>query len=233
VKDHTLPSGKWKFDQEVTTVFDDMLQRSIPQYSIMRDIVFDVGSSFVRPGCRIIDLGCSRGESLARFAKQFRGSCSIIGVDVSGPMIDSAKDRFRNLDFVEIQECDLRYIFPEGPAELILSILTLQFIPIEYRQGIVQKIFNCLKVGGGFILVEKILGATALLDRIMINEYLKMKSENGYTQEEIERKKLSLEGVLVPVTASWNEELLKMAGFRQVDCIWRWLNFAGWVAIKD
>jgi tRNA (cmo5U34)-methyltransferase len=43
---------------------------------------------------------------------------------------------------------------------------------------------------------------------------------------------LSLEGVLVPVTAAWNEYLLRSAGFSHVDCFWRWMNFAAWVAVK-
>jgi tRNA (cmo5U34)-methyltransferase len=43
---------------------------------------------------------------------------------------------------------------------------------------------------------------------------------------------MSLEGVLVPVTARWNEELLHQEGFASVDCFWRHLNFAGWVAVK-
>ena len=43
---------------------------------------------------------------------------------------------------------------------------------------------------------------------------------------------VTLEGVLVPVTARWNEELLHEEGFRSVDCFWRHLNFAGWVAVK-
>ena len=59
-----------------------------------------------------------------------------------------------------------------------------------------------------------------------------MKKGHGYTQEQIERKRLSLEGVLVPVTARWNEEMLRMAGFQQVDTFWRWMNFCGWVAVK-
>lgn len=62
--------------------------------------------------------------------------------------------------------------------------------------------------------------------------YYNLKASNGYTQEQIERKRLSLEGVLVPVTAKWNEELLRMAGFVHVDSFWRWMNFAGWVAVK-
>jgi tRNA (cmo5U34)-methyltransferase len=56
---------------------------------------------------------------------------------------------------------------------------------------------------------------------------------NGYSQDEIERKRLSLEGALVPLTARFNEELLRGAGFDQVDCFWRWSNFAGWLAIRD
>ena len=43
---------------------------------------------------------------------------------------------------------------------------------------------------------------------------------------------MSLEGVLVPVTAKWNEQLLRSAGFAEVDMFWRWMNFAGWVAVK-
>jgi len=66
----------------------------------------------------------------------------------------------------------------------------------------------------------------------MVDVYYQLKARNGYTQEQIQRKRLSLEGVLVPVTARWNEEMMQMVGFRQVDCFWRWMNFAGWVAVK-
>jgi tRNA (cmo5U34)-methyltransferase len=60
-----------------------------------------------------------------------------------------------------------------------------------------------------------------------------LKAEHGYSREEIDRKRFSLEGVLVPVTARWNEELLAAAGFDQIDCFWRWMNFAGWVAVRE
>jgi tRNA (cmo5U34)-methyltransferase len=113
-----------------------------------------------------------------------------------------------------------------------VSILTLQFTPIEYRLRIVRDIYKSLLPGGAFIFVEKILGGSADLDAQMVKHYYALKSTNGYTTEQIERKRLSLEGVLVPVTARWNEELLKGAGFSEADCFWRWMNFAGWVAVK-
>ena len=62
---------------------------------------------------------------------------------------------------------------------------------------------------------------------------LQIKEEHGHSQDQIERKHLSSEGVLVAVTAKWNEELLAMASFGQVDCFWRRMSFAGWLAIRD
>ena len=116
---------------------------------------------------------------------------------------------------------------------MILSVLTLQFTPIEYRLKIVRDAFNALLPGGALILVEKVLGATADLDAALVDLYYSMKRDHGYSQEEIDRKRLSLEGVLVPVTAAWNEQLLRQSGFAEVDCFWRYLNFAGWIAVKS
>ncbi len=66
----------------------------------------------------------------------------------------------------------------------------------------------------------------------MVACYYSMKADNRHSEEEIDRKRLALEGVLVPVTARWNEELMASAGFQEIDCFWRWMNFAAWVAVK-
>ena len=81
-------------------------------------------------------------------------------------------------------------------------------------------------------MVEKVLGNTSELNSLFVKNYYDMKLQNGYSQEQIDRKRLSLEGVLVPVTNDWNIDLLKQAGFRQVDVFWRWMNFVGYIAIK-
>lgn len=234
--DTTMPAGKWAFDESVTAAFEDMLARSIPQYEIMRSLCFDLGKRFVQPKTAIVDLGCSRGEALTPFINAFGAYNQHIGVEVSAPMLEAARQRFKgyiDCGIVSIQDLDLRRQYPSCKASLTLAILTLQFTPIEYRQQILSAVFKHTLPGGAFILVEKVLGNSAELDTAMVERYYKLKAEHGYTQEAIERKRLSLEGVLVPVTAKWNEELLNNAGFRQVDCFWRWMNFAAWLAIKD
>jgi tRNA (cmo5U34)-methyltransferase len=150
-------------------------------------------------------------------------------------MLDAARERFSgymNCGVVQLLECDLRLRYPAVRASVTLAVLTIQFTPIEYRQRILRDIWKHTIPGGALIFVEKVIGSTAEIDADMVSGYYALKSTNGYTEEQIERKRLSLEGVLVPVTAHWNEELLRSAGFEQIDCFWRWMNFAGWIALK-
>ena len=238
-----LPEGRWQFDATVTQCFEDMLLRSIPEYSVMRRQVFDLGCLFVHPGDTILDLGCSRGDALDPFIRKYGAFCTYHGVEVSPPMLEACRARFAALlvsdaygasqvPAITIEALDLRTHYPQVEAQLTLAILTLMFIPIERRLDVVRAIYTHLKSGGVFLCVEKVLGATAALNSAMVELYHTMKRRHGYTSEEVERKRLALEGVLVPLTATWNEALLRDAGFTEIDCFWRWQNFAGWIALK-
>ena len=86
--------------------------------------------------------------------------------------------------------------------------------------------------GGAFIMVEKILGSGAAMDSAMVAEYYRHKANTGYDEDAIQRKRLALEGVLVPSTTSTHLENLRAVGFTKIDCFWRWMNFAGFIAVK-
>lgn len=233
---HYPKNDKWTFDESVTDVFHDMLERSIPQYSIMRKAVNDLADKFIVPGSTIIDIGCSRGDAMKELVKHHKEANTFLGLEISDSMLKAAKERFSEeikAGIVDIRKHDLRNTYPNIKASVTLSILTLQFTPIEYRQRIIQDIYDSTVSGGVFLIVEKVLGNTSEINTNLIEKYYDLKKYNGYSQEEIDRKRLSLEGVLVPVTAKWNEELLSQAGFKQIDCFWRWMNFAGWIAIKE
>lgn len=219
----------WVFDADVATSFDDMLSRSIPDYEQMRSSVLAVGRRFAADRPTVFDLGCSRGEALAPFVKLgWRG----IGYEISGPMFDAASSRFEENDNVTIVRHDLRNQFqPVAHADVVLCVLTLMFVPTNYRQRVLRDAWRALRPGGALILVEKVLGAGEL-DDVFVDSYHELKGQNGYGQEEIRKKALALEGVLVPLTAEMNERMLADAGFRPLDVFWAWMNFRGWVAIR-
>jgi tRNA (cmo5U34)-methyltransferase len=223
---------KFEFGEEVTKVFSDTLKRSIPDYDNMRLLSFKLGDQFVKYGSTVIDLGCSRGDALWPYVQRHGEHCRYVGVEVSQPMLEAAQDRFRGAPYVNIMNLDLRNGYPQGRACLVNCVLTLQFLPINYRQQILSKIYHSLDRDGALILVEKVLGNTAVIDNALVHQYHEMKFDHGYSLNEIERKKLALEGVLTPLTAGMNESFLYGSGFDKVDCFWRNLNFAGWICVK-
>lgn len=235
MQDKVMPKGKWEFDENVTEVFDDMLSRSIPIYDDMRKLVTNIGKHYVKKGTSIVDIGCSNGNAVFPFVEKYGAHNNYLLIDVSEPMLKKSRERYKSwIDngLMQVLNHDLREGLPPCVASLVLSVLTLQFSPIEYRQKIVKSVYDSLIDGGAFIFVEKVLGNTYEIDDVLVDEYYRMKKENAYTSEQIQTKRKSLEGVLVPITSNWNVEMLKETGFRQVDCFWRYLNFAGWIAVK-
>ena len=235
MRDQVVPNGPWRFGEDVTAAFDDMLARSIPQYESMRGLVSTLAATRLCDGAVVLDLGCSRGEALARLrelAVSKGHACRYIGVETSAPMLGAARERFVDCPDVEIRDVDLRRGVPaERGLSVVLSVLTLQFVPVEYRHAIVRSCFEALRPGGMMVLVEKILGGGAEHADLFSQTYHAMKQSNGYSPEAVEAKRVALEGVLVPLTARGNEEMLDRAGF-DAERFWQWCNFAGWIAIR-
>jgi tRNA (cmo5U34)-methyltransferase len=228
---NTEHGTKFEFNGNVSLCFDDMLTRSIPAYSLMRELVNRISQQYCI-NTTVVDIGTSLGDSIFNLCKKNKTSY-FIGLDESDNMIEKAKIRFIDDKNVEIRKHNLKNeIHISEKCGLVMSILTIQFTPIEYRFKILKNIFNLLSNNGVFIFVEKIIGYDHEIDSLLTKIYYDFKRENGYSNEEIQRKKLSLEGVLVPMTSSWNEEMLRITGFKKVDCFWRCLNFSGWIAIK-
>lgn len=237
-KDNYVPSGKWQFNADVTAVFPDMISRSIPGYSLMRDSVVRVAKRFLTPeqsGLYLLDVGCSRGDTIYEILDSLDPMVEVgcVGVDSSQEMILAAEQLFGNFDNVSFVLSDIADIdIMPCKYAVITSVLTAQFIPLDVRQEFYKNVHKGLSYDGVFIIVEKVLGETPTSQALLVDIYHSFKSENGYTDEQIEEKRKALQGVLVPLRASENEAMLKDAGFSNVQRFWQCLNFAGWMAFK-
>lgn len=235
--DNVTPKNKWEFDGEVAKCFADMLERSIPDYRSMRSLVYELGERFITPGTWILDIGCSTGLAVEPFLKKHMGDNRYILCDNSEAMMGVCREKF-----AEAVEAGVMTLWPGNFYDeavtknlknhsLVLSILSMQFMPTAYRQRMINDIYNALNPGGAFVFVEKII-ADEGMDDLEVDLYYQMKRMNGYTDEKIMQKRKSLENVLSPLKAEWNEDMLHEAGFCKVDTFWRCLNFCGWIAVK-
>lgn len=229
-------TDKWEFNKEVTECFEEMLNRSIPNYVHLRELITNIGVHHIQENAlkhtNILDIGSSHGEQIQLLSEKLSTN-KFYGVEISEPMVNYSRKRFRNNYNVEILKEDLtKNDLPVTQCGLITSILTIQFIPIEYRQKIINNIYQSLHKKGLFIFVEKIIGDNYNFSELYETLYYDLKERNGYSIEEIREKRLKLEGVLVPTTNQFNIELLKQAGFTKIDIFWKDLNFIGYIAMK-
>lgn len=249
--------GRWVFDAAVAQAFEDMLARSIPNYDGMREMVTRTAGWFMDRSVaglgakypHVVDLGASRGSALAPLVDRFGARARYTAIEIADPMVEILEERFKGMieaGILNVEQRDLRAGYPGDPIgdplgystghmmppAVVLSVLTLQFVPMEYRQRLLRGLYEEIRPGGALILVEKVLGQGFEAERLLIDLYHDLKRENGYEKEAIDRKALALEGVLVPLTATENERRLHDAGFALVEPIWAWANFRAWVAVK-
>lgn len=206
----------------------------IPDEKNFRELCFYLGNKFIQPYSEVVDLGCSRGDALAPFVRSSDDLVRFVGVDSSNSMLQEARKRFAGDERVTLLRGDLIDFYPASDASLVLSIFALQFVPVVYRQRILRTIYNHLRPGGALIFAEQIDGDTYITKDLLIDTYHGLQTRNGYSAHDIEAERRSLDGFLIPVTAiQYEADFLPDAGFKHVECFWRSLNFAAWIAIKN
>lgn len=228
-----MPNGAWTFDESVTACFDDMLERSIPQLDVARELVALFAKRHALRGTSIVDMGCSTGGMLQKLVDTLgEMNYHYVGVDNSSSMVQEAQKRMKPMSRVHVMESDLCKEFPEVWSSVVVSFLTMQFVPVEYRRKVIDQVYDSLTKEGCFLMVEKVTMSGSHLQHDMTSIYHTMKQQNGYSLESIQAKQKSLENTMVCLTADWNKEMLYDAGFREVETFWQWGPFIGFVAIK-
>jgi tRNA (cmo5U34)-methyltransferase len=228
----------FSFNKEVTAVFDDMLDRSVPFYQEIQRMVAELAVDFAQPGTNVYDLGCSTANSflnIDRLMPPESGDVRFVGVDDSNDMLAKAQTKLTASGFARpftLQQGDLNVGVEVENASVVMLVLTLQFVRPLYRERVVKSIFDGLADNGCLIVVEKVLGENSTFNRLFIKHYYEMKRRNGYSEMEISQKREALENVLIPYRLEENKELLRGAGFRHVDVFFKWYNFCGMIALK-
>ena len=221
------------FDSKVAAVFEDMIRRSVPGYGAAVAMTGVIAARYAQDNTNIYDLGCSLGATTASIQQyQQARHCSIIAVDSSQSMIDSCRETLDSSDAGGIQfVCDdIRDIGITNASVVVLNF-TLQFIPLEQRLQLLQKIYEGLVPGGILILSEK-LAFERQQQQLFTDLHHVFKQANGYSDLEISQKRTALENVLLPETMDQHHQRLLQAGFAAVYCWFQCLNFASLMAIK-
>jgi len=223
---------QFEFDEEVASVFDDMLNRSVPFYDEMLDLTISFALKYLKPNDTVYDLGCSTASTLIKLAQKSDIELKLIGIDNSEAMLKRATTKIKayGLNINLINDDIFNVVL--NPSNVIISNYTLQFIRPLQRETLVKKIYDSLNNDGVFIFSEKVINEDKTLNKLMIDKYYEFKKTNGYSDFEISTKREALENVLIPYSYDENKKMCLDIGFKSFDCLFKWVNFATFIAIK-
>ncbi len=227
------------FDAEVTRVFSDMINRSVPGYQTVLAMLGVITREYAQPDSRLYDLGCSRGaSSLAMYNNIIVSDSQLILIDSSATMVNAAEVLFpritNNHNNIQVTICcqDIRATQLHN-ASLICLNLTLQFIPADERLALTRDIYDALLPGGALVLFEKVVSTNMQQETIRNELHHAFKRTNGYSQLEISQKRTALEATLIPETNQQHIDRLRLAGFESIELFFHCLNFSAFLAIKE
>lgn len=189
----------------------EYLSREIPHRAVAEQMLLEALPARVE---RFLDLGCGDGRMLA-LVRSRHPAASAVGLDNSEPMLARAADRFPADPLVELREQQLdRPLRVEGPFDAVVSGLAVHHLEDERKRELFGEVQTLLAPGGVF----------ANLDLV--------KSASPHTHERFRREIGRSEDDPSDRLADLGEQLgwLRDAGFREVDCHFKWLELALLVA---
>ncbi len=132
--------------------------------TLMNIISFGMYSSFIRkaihlmrikPNDKIIDLGAGTGRNAYLMSKYLSKEGEIIGLDISEEMITQFKKKFAGYNNVKIINQRIDTPLPyEGEFDKAFISFVLHGFPQEARVKIIGNVFNALKKGGEFFILD-------------------------------------------------------------------------------
>ena len=230
--------ANWKFGGEVPKYFEDHVSKSVPLYNEGHDLICDLSDFFVNNSSVVYEIGCSTGSLIIKIAEHCanKPGAKFLGIDIEPDMIEFAQNKLCGPNAPANQNIEFRVAdaltMEMDTADLIVCYYTVQFIRPSLRQELVNKLYHNLNWGGALLLFEKVRGADARFQDILTILYNEYKLRKGYTPEDIISKTRSLKGVLEPFSTQGNLDMLKRAGFQDINTVQKYLCFEGFLAIK-
>lgn len=206
----------WSWDAAVARNFDNHVREQLPWYSLATGIVAHIAKAYVPRNGVVIDVGASTGN-IGRALEPVLAArdATLVPFDASKEMADV----YRGPGELLVADAT-SFPFASYAPDLIVCFLSLMFVPVAQRSGLIAEMKRAVRPGGALVVFDKMIPRPGYVGTVAYRLTLSAKMEAGATPAEVVAKELSIAGVQRPLSDG------EMEGFSEV---FRFGDFAGWV----
>ena len=219
---HLFDAGAEDYDgqrRKVIPCFDDFYRTAVDM------IPFEPEDAFT-----VLDLGAGTGLLSALILVRFPKAQMTL-LDFSEKMIEKAKERFAAREGVRFITLNYGLSPLPGSFHLVVSAMSIHHLSDLEKKRLFQRIYEALLPEGHFIHAELVRGATDFSEAVHRRVWMEHLRNTDLTDGQIS---VILERMTYDKTASLELQLtwMKEAGFADVDCYFKYHNFAVYTGRK-
>lgn len=140
--------GQFHFDP---STYMDLMMEEVPSYRELQRNLAEATRGIV--AASILELGVGTGETAFSVAA-VHPAARLVGIDESGPMLDTARERLPNAD-LRVQR--LEDPLPEGSYDLVVSALAVHHLDGPGKADLFRRVHDRLRPGGRFVVADVIV----------------------------------------------------------------------------
>jgi tRNA (cmo5U34)-methyltransferase len=221
-----------KHFEEEAGEFDEIIQKLIPYYNeILEALILTIPYS-KEENIIVADLGCGTGTIAKRILEMYPNA-KLTCVDLAVNMIETTKvklDEYMNVEYIVKDFYNFDF---EKKYDAVFSSLALHHLETNKdKKKFFKKIFDALKGGGVFYNADVVLGSNEFLQNLYMKKWknfmLKKVSASEVESKWIPKYEDEDKPTELIEQLRWLEEI----GFKAIDVIWKYYNFAVYGGVK-
>ncbi|WP_420266748.1 methyltransferase domain-containing protein [Candidatus Magnetominusculus dajiuhuensis] len=222
--------SKWA-DTDFSRDYLDKAEIYIVERSRMFSIVKSFYQHFVNHGkpVNLLELGSGDGALTHELLRAGSAARAVV-VDGSMDMLNKAEARMREFD-VQFVHCSFEEFIREerlpGGFDMVVSSLAIHHLTMDEKSALFNKIYQTLTTGGYFVNIDVVIAPSDSIENWYMEiwkDWMRAKQAalgvNGPVENIIERYKDLEENK--PDTLDCQLGMLKNAGFKEIDCYYKY-----------
>ena len=160
----------------------------------------------------LLDIGCGTGLELEAVFRRFP-DVKVTGIDLNTDMLQQLNKKYGDRHINLIHADYFEYPFGEECFDAALSVETLHHFKYDKKQEIYNKLFRCLRDGGCYVECDYV-ACCPEEEALCLDEYEYRRKKSGVPED-------TFIHIDIPLTLEHQLELMKRAGFGEVEVLYQ------------